>query len=269
MPEPAFGGWSFHRTRREVDRVGRALAVGPLDDADTAVLEEFVAYCLDVLDVVVDQLSLSGRVLVPRQKNLNTIREKIQREGLKLSQIQDIVGCRHVMAEHETRLDQRRIVDEFISSLSDFRPRIVDRIRDPRQGYRAIHIIAKARGIEVEIQVRTHYQHAWAQVYEWLGDLMGRGIRYGAGIDADRVPLRHLVECESLLRIGHDLARHVDSYEMAVDRIDEVRLMGIDPGSGWIERLAETKVTLLLALDEFGQAAAELDARLNAEDHAP
>ena len=34
-------------------------------------------------------------------------------------------------------------------------------------------------GIPVEIQVRTRWQHEWAELFEKLADRVGRGIRYG------------------------------------------------------------------------------------------
>ena len=35
----------------------------------------------------------------------------------------------------------------------------------------------------MEIQVRTRLQDAWAQISEKLGDIWGRGLRYGEGPD--------------------------------------------------------------------------------------
>ncbi len=46
-------------------------------------------------------------------------------------------------------------------------------------GYRAVHVIVFPDGIPVEIQVRTRWQHEWAELYEKLADQVGRGIRYG------------------------------------------------------------------------------------------
>ncbi len=40
-------------------------------------------------------------------------------------------------------------------------------------------MIAYPEGIPVEIQVRTKWQHEWADMFEKLADLIGREIRYG------------------------------------------------------------------------------------------
>jgi hypothetical protein len=55
----------------------------------------------------------------------------------------------------------------------------VDRRIEPSQGYRAVHVIVYPDGVPVEIQVRTRWQHEWADMFEKLADLIGRGIRYG------------------------------------------------------------------------------------------
>jgi len=46
-------------------------------------------------------------------------------------------------------------------------------------GYRAVHVIAFPEGVPVEIQVRTLWQHEWAELFEKLADRVGRRIRYG------------------------------------------------------------------------------------------
>jgi ppGpp synthetase/RelA/SpoT-type nucleotidyltranferase len=46
-------------------------------------------------------------------------------------------------------------------------------------GYSAVHVIASPEGAPIEIQVRTALQHEWAELFEKLADLVGRGIRYG------------------------------------------------------------------------------------------
>ena len=57
--------------------------------------------------------------------------------------------------------------------------RYVDRRVKPQFGYRAVHVIVSTENGLVEVQIRTRQQDQWAQAFERLGDLWGRGIRYG------------------------------------------------------------------------------------------
>jgi ppGpp synthetase/RelA/SpoT-type nucleotidyltranferase len=56
---------------------------------------------------------------------------------------------------------------------------VIDRRLKPVQGYRAVHIVAFPDGFPIEVQVRTRLQHDWAELFEKLADVLGRGIRYG------------------------------------------------------------------------------------------
>jgi ppGpp synthetase/RelA/SpoT-type nucleotidyltranferase len=48
---------------------------------------------------------------------------------------------------------------------------------DPHSGYRALHLWLRLPG-RVEVQIRTHLQGQWANTYEAVADVLGRGIRY-------------------------------------------------------------------------------------------
>jgi hypothetical protein len=46
-------------------------------------------------------------------------------------------------------------------------------------GYAAVHVVVFPDDAPIEIQIRTAWQHEWAELFEKLADLVGRGIRYG------------------------------------------------------------------------------------------
>src|SRR5690606_18394190 len=50
---------------------------------------------------------------------------------------------------------------------------------DAHSGYRAVHLWLRLPA-RVEVQVRTHLQGRWANMYEAAADFYGREIRYGA-----------------------------------------------------------------------------------------
>jgi ppGpp synthetase/RelA/SpoT-type nucleotidyltranferase len=80
-----------------------------------------------------------------------------------------------------TRAEQDRVVEQLSATFSTAprAPRIVDRRAKPVQGYRAVHVIVYPESFPIEIQVRTRWQHQWAEWFERLADRYGRGIRYG------------------------------------------------------------------------------------------
>jgi ppGpp synthetase/RelA/SpoT-type nucleotidyltranferase len=114
-----------------------------------------------------------------RIKTVNTLIEKLRRSQARLSKVQDLAGIRVVAGwgagpEHQDRL-VADIVEEFGASVYK-----VDDLRvTPRNGYRAVHVMVEVDGYRVEIQVRTHWQHFWANATERIADQWGRGIRYG------------------------------------------------------------------------------------------
>lgn len=63
-----------------------------------------------------------------------------------------------------------------------------DRRERPSYGYRAVHVIVYEDSTPMEIQVRTKLQDTWAQISEKLGDIWGRGLRYGQGPDQPDAP---------------------------------------------------------------------------------
>jgi hypothetical protein len=96
-----------------------------------------------------------------------------------LKSIQDLAGMRIVQSFDRRGQDAlvQRLVDLFCEDPRA--PKVVDRRVDPVQGYRAVHVVVFPQGIPVEIQVRTRWQHEWADLFEKLADRVGREIRYG------------------------------------------------------------------------------------------
>jgi hypothetical protein len=54
-------------------------------------------------------------------------------------------------------------------------------------------VIVTSRGAYAEIQVRTDLQALWAEIYERLGDILGRGIRYGEPPDDGQLVVGPLI----------------------------------------------------------------------------
>lgn len=94
--------------------------------------------------------------------------------------MQDIAGMR--IAGAADRNEQEAIVAELVEMFQDAprAPKVIDRRENPSHGYRAVHVIVFPDDMAVEIQVRTRWQHEWADMFEKFADRVGRDIRYGA-----------------------------------------------------------------------------------------
>ncbi|MFT4044810.1 MAG: GTP pyrophosphokinase family protein [Gordonia sp. (in: high G+C Gram-positive bacteria)] len=123
--------------------------------------------------------SYSGEMdITARAKTIDTLREKLVREPLRLNQVQDLAGVR---IDIDAPLGiQTALSDEIRQFFGVERAEIKDIRTNPHSGYRAVHVWLRLPAGRVEVQIRTRGQSAWANSYERLGDLVGRHIRYGS-----------------------------------------------------------------------------------------
>jgi len=165
-------------TKNQIDRLGDRLRSGDISDDDLRLLDGYRRSFSDAYEEVVgrirDELGLepTGRPA----KSTTSIIDKLQRESIRLSQMQDIAGCR-------LTVDDISAQDEVVTQLKNlFRKlTIVDRRQHPSHGYRAVHVIVDDAGKFVEIQIRTSLQHLWAELSEKLSDVVDGAIKYGGG----------------------------------------------------------------------------------------
>lgn len=165
-------------SKTQVDRLGERLRRGDATEEDFQLLELYKRSFASPLDGVVgavrNELGLNptGR----RAKSTTSIAQKLRRESIRLTQMQDIAGCRVVTADllaQETAV--QRLAQEFPTHA------VIDRRGRPSHGYRAVHLVVTAGGTQVEIQVRTELQHLWAEVSEKWSDVVDPSIKYGGG----------------------------------------------------------------------------------------
>jgi hypothetical protein len=158
------------------ERLGSGVEPTPADDA---LLNDFILSYDEPAAVAQDLVTQAGYASTSRLKTRGTLIEKLARDPqTKLPSVQDVAGLR-VTVSH--RMEQDLAADRIRSVLeaSGCAVRLVDRREAPTHGYRAVHLIATALGVPVEIQIRTELQDLWAQVSERMGDVLGRAIRYG------------------------------------------------------------------------------------------
>lgn len=166
-------------SKTQIDRLGDRLKEGSHTESDLRLLDDYRRSFGESYEVVVGTIRQRGQFPTGRlAKSTLSIVEKLRRESLRLSQMQDIAGCRVVVGGV---LEQ----DQFVASLiADFPgASVMDRRDNPSHDYRAVHVIVEISGKPVEIQVRTALQHLWAEVSEKSSDVLDPTIKYGGGTD--------------------------------------------------------------------------------------
>lgn len=162
----------------QIDKLGERLKSGSLSPSDLTFLAAyrngFALAAKAVFDVVSD---LSGLLPAIRsEKTTLSVVAKLKREGIRLSQMQDISGCRVTV---ESLAAQNMLTGLLLNAFPD--SKLYDRCAKPTHGYRAKHVVVKHLGKWIEIQVRTTAQHGWALLSEKAADIFRQDLKYGVG----------------------------------------------------------------------------------------
>lgn len=165
-------------SKTQIDRLGDRLRKGNITAEDLQLLDEYRRSFSNAYEIIVGTirqklgLEPTGRPA----KSTTSISEKLLRESIRLTQMQDIAGCRLIVSDiAEQEHVVASLAEEFPHSI------IVDRRQKPSHGYRAVHVVASHDHRLVEIQVRTALQQLWAELCEKLADLIDPAIKYGGG----------------------------------------------------------------------------------------
>lgn len=170
-------------TKADINRLGEALREGALTPELLANLDEYrnsfqpaIAEVLQTLNTHRRMIGLEPLefVLRPSKATPSIVAKLIRQPTLKFNQIQDIAGIRTITFDR----DHQNAGVAMVSTVFEA-PKIVDRRVAPSYGYRAVHVVVKAQGKPVEIQIRTHLQHVWAHTSERLSDKLGHDFKYG------------------------------------------------------------------------------------------
>jgi ppGpp synthetase/RelA/SpoT-type nucleotidyltranferase len=178
-------------SKTQIDRLGERLKKGNITEADLRLLDQYRRSFTPAYEIVVGTIR-KDLALEPTgrpAKSTTSISEKLRRESIRLTQIQDIAGCRLTAADISEQ-------DSVVQSLNDLFDKtiIVDRRQQPSHGYRAVHVIVSCLDKMIEIQVRTSLQHLWAELSEKLADIVDPAIKYGAGNERVRTILTEASE---------------------------------------------------------------------------
>src|SRR3990167_7597592 len=139
----------------------------------------------------------SEALVVQRLKRLPSILKKLQRKyygnepTMKLSQMQDIAGCRAVISSVE--LARKLYREGYIKGdLKHKKVNEKDYISSPKEdGYRSIHLMYRYKsdkegkkeynGLLIEVQIRSKLQHLWATAIETVDFFTRQAIKSNEG----------------------------------------------------------------------------------------
>ena len=195
--------WTMPEYRKaRVDRAGHVLIS---KDATEETREEALTvlnnwrsshgYPLNTFQARLRQVSKKvddNALVVQRLKRVPSIRKKLIREQTKtmsLSQMQDIAGCRSVLADVKKVYELTEIYRKS-RGLKHKKVREKDYIKDPKKdGYRGIHLIYKYKsdkiktydGLQIEIQIRRKMQNSWATAIEIVDLFTKQAIKSNEG----------------------------------------------------------------------------------------
>jgi hypothetical protein len=195
-------GWTVPQyDRKEVDQAGKiliadssSLGVFELDNA-LAVINNWRSSHSFPLNTFQNNLrrhakAIDSRSLIAQRiKRISSIELKLHLiPSLKLSQMQDIGGCRAIVhSVHKVR--------ELLQTYEDigFKHKLLkmdNYIDDPKgSGYRSIHLIYRYysdrnetyNGLKIEMQLRSTLQHAWATAVETVGTFIRQALKSSVG----------------------------------------------------------------------------------------
>ena len=242
--------------KTQLDKLGTRLKEDAWTDADLRLLDtyrrSFAGACDDVMTLLRDELGLSPTARPA--KSTTSIIDKLKRESVRLTQIQDIAGCRVIV---EDVLSQDRITERLRGRLQDLS--VVDRRKAPSHGYRAVHVIVRIREVSIEIQLRTELQHSWAELSEKLADSIGHDLKYGSGDERVREVLMQWSELvarfedtevmQQTLEMGWEELHSEYTQLLGIDLYDQLPLLGMDRQSR--ERRTASKRDLARDLSEL------------------
>ena len=166
-----------------VDKMGNVLRNEPQNEEALDVLDAWRTMHAEPLQkavaVIAEHCKGSTVKVSSRLKRAVSIIEKLKRQPeMKLSRMQDIAGVRVVSSADSLSMG-------WLSALSVIRD--YDYNNKPKtSGYSAYHIILNLKedcykDFQIELQIRTYWQHIWAMAVETVGMFYGEALKASQG----------------------------------------------------------------------------------------
>lgn len=185
-------------TKTKIDRAGIALSKGEFRSEEElleleGVFDEYRKSHLQPLSETTIELQNwlnaygGSYYIAQRLKRKPQIIRKLNRLSVRLTQLQDIGGCRIIVEKNQDVDKLRKFIEEKISTQSNFK---LNRSTDYREkgrddtGYRSLHLMLEKNGIKLELQIRSRIQHYWAESIERTSVIYGYHLKEKEGDQA-------------------------------------------------------------------------------------
>ena len=178
----------------QIDKAGKSLTQGDEVTLESIELEEifdhYRAAHLEPLSETTLELQSwlqnhgGSYYIAQRLKRKPQIIRKLKRFRTRLTQLQDIGGCRIIVDNNN---DVSRLIQFIKERVQDHKNFEINKITDYRyegrddSGYRAVHLILKRDGKVLELQLRSRIQHYWAESIERTSIIYGYHLKEQEG----------------------------------------------------------------------------------------
>lgn len=220
--------------------------------------EEFTKKLVELLKVLLKVRNIDIHLIESRTKDVESFREKVSRASKRyinpLEEVTDLAGIRIIVYYAEDLENVCKLIgDEFqIDTINSVDKRSV--LKPEEFGYQSIHFIAKLSrsrcilaewshmaDLQVEIQVRTVLQHAWAAISHKL--------QYKREGDIPRELRRRLFRLSALLELADEEFMALRDKTITLTQTIEQQLLE-----------GETNLEInLLTIEEFLRTSSEVD----------
>ena len=221
-------------SRQRVTNAGKRVRDGTATDEDLAVIDtwrEAHRHVINSFQAILRYRTRDTNIkVVQRHKRKKTIFDKLNRyPTMQLGRMDDVAGC--------------RLIFESVDDLREFRDRILgarfkhkiknypdkyDYIARPKEsGYRGIHDVygydvksvggQHLKGLLIELQYRTVYQHAWATCVEVVGFLTENQPKFDRGD----------IRIKDILRLASEIiSRAFESTNSSLPALSDKKVVG-------------------------------------------
>jgi ppGpp synthetase/RelA/SpoT-type nucleotidyltranferase len=184
---------SLSKTR--IDKAGRLLSNPPdplteeyldLEDVFDLYRKTFLPNLTELTSQIQFWLSNNGEnyYIAQRLKRKPQILRKLRRLSVRLTQLQDIGGCRIIVQSNRQVDALKEYIERNIEGADQLNlVRATDYRAKGRDdsGYRAVHLIIENRGKVIELQIRSMIQHYWAESIERTSVIYGSHLKEQEG----------------------------------------------------------------------------------------